>query len=201
MNNHGGGEKQSLSQKLYDLAERQAGYFTAAQAKAFGFSQRQLTYYVRSGRFLRVRWGIYRLVLFPYSPHEDLFVAWLEAGPDAVISHESALAIYELSDALPASIHVTVPRSASRRRPRLALHTNRLDPEEVTVLSGLPVTIVLRTIADVASGGLADELVHQALQQAIQRGLTTTAGLRRYAEIRGGRLRRLVDQALEELAA
>jgi len=191
---------QVATERLYQVAERQAGYFTTAQAREAGFSQRQLTYYVRSGRFLRVRWGLYRLALFPSTPHEDLYVAWLRAGEGAVISHDSALALYELSDALPDRIHVTVPRSASRRRPGLALHTNRLDPSEVANVAGLPVTTVSRTIADVAASGLAEEQVVQAVRQAIQRGLVTEADLRSYAQARGGRPERLIRQALPERA-
>lgn len=186
---------------LYGVAERQAGYFTTAQAKEAGFSQRQLTYYVRSERFLRIRWGVYRLVLYPSTPNEDLFVAWLESGPGAVISHESALTLHELSDVLPTRVHVTIPRSASRRHPRLTLHTNQLGPQDVTSVAGLPVTAVSRTIADVAASGLAEELVFQAAKQAIQRGLVSTADLLYYAQYRGGRPQRLVSQALQELAA
>jgi len=188
--------RRSSSERLYDVAEQQAGYFTAAQAKGTGFSQPQLTYYVRSGRFVRVRWGVYRLALFPSSPHEDLYVAWLEAGPEAVISHESALALHNLSDVLPGHIDLIIPRNASRRHAGLALHTNRLDPEDITIIAGLPVTAVPRTIADVAASGLADELVIQAIHEAMRRGLTSRAELRDYAERRGGRFRRLVTQAL-----
>jgi hypothetical protein len=83
------------------VAEPQTGYFATAQAKVTGFSQPQLTYHVRRGRFLRVRWGIYRLALFPSSPHEDLYVAWLDAGRNAVISHDSALVLHDLSGVLP----------------------------------------------------------------------------------------------------
>jgi predicted transcriptional regulator of viral defense system len=192
---------QAPDERLYDAAEQQAGYFTTAQAQEAGYSQRQLTYYVRSGRFVRIRWGIYRLALYPSTPHEDLFVAWLQAGPDAVISHDSALALFELSDVLPAEIHVTVPRTASRRRTGLALHTNRLDPQDVTSTAGLPVTTVPRTIADVVASGLAEEQVIQAAQQAIERGLVCEATLRSYAQTRGGRPQRLIYRALREHAA
>ena len=188
------------TERLYQAAERQAGYFTTAQAREAGFSQRQLTYYVRSGRFLRVRWGLYRLALFPSTPHEDLYVAWLRAGEGGVISHDSALALYELSDALPDRIHVTVSRSASRRRPGLSLHTNHLDASEVANVAGLPVTTVPRTIADVAASGLAEEQVVQAVRQAIRRGLVSEADLRCYAQTRGGRPERLIRQALPERA-
>ncbi|RIK35206.1 MAG: hypothetical protein DCC55_31015 [Chloroflexi bacterium] len=118
--------------QLYQTAEAQAGYFTAAQARRVGFSHALLSYHVQTGLFERVHPGIYRLRRFPASAHEDLFVAWLRAGPHSVISHDSALALYELSDLLPDAIHVTAPRTASRRHSGLRLHTNRLEPGDVT---------------------------------------------------------------------
>ena len=186
----------SSADKLYELAARQAGYFTTAQARQAGFSRRQLAYYAQTRRFERVRRGVYRLARFPASPHEDLFIAWLEAGPQAVVSHESALALYDLADILPAEIHLIISRTASRRRDGLRLHTHRLAPEDVIWYAGLPVTSVPRTIADVASSGLADELVIQAVGQAIQKGLATVESLLDMAERRGGRARRLIGQAL-----
>jgi hypothetical protein len=40
-------------QQLYEIAEQQAGYFTAAQAQAVGFSRPLLSYYTKVGRFSR----------------------------------------------------------------------------------------------------------------------------------------------------
>ena len=184
---------------LYPVAEQQAGYFTAAQARAAGYSQRQLTYYVRTHRFDRMRPGIYRLTHHPASANEDLFLAWLQVGPQAVISHESALALYELSDALPAAIHFTIAPQTSRRHPGLRLHTNRLHADETTWFGGLPVTTVPRTIVDVAATGLAEELVTQAVHEALQRGLVLADSLRAAAEHRGGRAQRLIQRALREV--
>ena len=113
--------------RLYQIAEAQAGYFTSAQARSAGFSTSLVTYHTRSGRFEHVAPRVYRLSHFPASPREDLFVAWLRAGSAAVVSHDSALALYELSDALPAQIHITAPRTTSRRRSGIRLHTNRLE--------------------------------------------------------------------------
>lgn len=188
---------QANYKELYELAENQAGYFTTAQARLAGFSYQQLSCYVSTQRFRRVRTGVYRLSLFPSSPNEDLFAAWLEAGSCAVVSHESALALYELSDVLPGEIHLTVPRTASRRHKGLRLHTGHLDPADVTWHEGLPVTTVPRTIADVAVGNLADELVIQAVRQAVQRGLATRESLPSVADRRGGRTRRLIRQAID----
>jgi len=181
---------------LYQIAEQQAGYFTTVQARQAGFSYSLLSYHVGTGRFDRVRPRVYRLVQFPVSSHEDLYVAWLQAGPDAVISHDSALALYDLSDRLPDQNHVTVPRTASRRRPGIRLHTKRLNQKDVTRYEGLPVTTVLRTLADVAAGGLTDEQVRQAIQEAVRRGMVTHESLLRMAAARGGRIKRLVDEAL-----
>lgn len=180
---------------LYEVAEAQAGYFTADQAIIVGFSYRQLSYYGSTGRFERIVRGVYRLALFPHSPQEDLFIAWLRVGKLAVISHESALALYELSDVMPAEIHLIVPPTASRRHPGLRLHTNRLQPDDVTSYMGLPVTTVSRTIAHVAAAGLAAELVIQAVREAIQRGLVTKHQLLTMAERQGGRVERLVQNA------
>ena len=184
--------------RLYEVAERQAGYFTAAQARSAGFSWERLSSNAKTGRFQRISRGVYRLTHFPGSPFEDLFVVWLRTGLNSVISHESALSVYELADVLPGKVHVIVPRSASRRREGIQLHTNDLKPDEITQREGLPITTVARTIADVIRSGLAEEQVHLAIQEALRRGLTTREDLGLQADRRGGRVARLIQQAIEE---
>ena len=187
---------------LYDIAEAQAGYFTTAQAAAAGVDRRRLAYYAHTGRVQRIRHGIYRLTQFPQSRFEDLFIAWLAAGPNAVISHESALLLYDLSDVLPEAIHVTVPRTASRRRLGLRLHTNRICPDDVTQHEGLPVTTVPRSIVDVALAGLSDEFVLQAACEAVKAGLTTPAQLLQEAEQRSAGLAEMLGSVkMEEVLA
>lgn len=180
-------------EQLYDIAESQAGYFAAHQARQCGFSWERLSNNVKTGRFIRVRHGIYRLARFPGSAFEDLFVAWLRAGPEAVVSHESALALYDLSDVLPAEVHLIVPRTSSRRRRGIRQHTHQLESDEVTFREGLPVTTVARTLADVAAAGLAAEQVRLALQEALERGLTSGNEIVQYAAGRGGRFEQVVD--------
>ena len=185
--------------QLYEIAETQSGYFTAAQARSAGFSGPVLSYHTQQGTFQRVAHGVYRLTFFPPGPHEDLFVAWLRTGPDSVISHESALALFELSDVLPAAVHVIVPRTASRRRAGLRLHTNTLAEDEVTSYQGLPVTTPARTLADVIIAGTAPEQIVMAVEQALDRGLTTRAALRVQMKRRGGRVAEVLVQILETI--
>ena len=184
------------SKLLYEIAENQAGYFTTQQARSAGFSRERLSYYVTTGKFTRIRQGVYRLVQFPGSPYEDLFVAWLRNGPDAVISHESALYLYELSEVLPGEIHVIIPRTGSRRRKGIRLHTNRLDPGDVTRREGLPVTNPTRTIIDVAFSGTAEEQIAKAVRDAIRQGLTSRDELLSAAAQRGNRVQSVIESIL-----
>lgn len=184
---------------LYEIAENQAGYFTANQARDVGFSWERLASNAKKGLFLRVARGVYRLARFPGSAYEDLFVAWLRTGRNAVISHESALSVYELTDVLPSEIHVIVPRTASRRRKGIRQHTNQLDPDEIGYREGLPMTTVPRTIADVSISGLAEEQVQQAIRESLQQGLTSQDELLSHADRRGGRARRIIQAALFEV--
>jgi predicted transcriptional regulator of viral defense system len=164
--------KQAPNHKiLYQIAEQQAGYFTSQQAHAAGLTQPLLSYYAHTGQFARIKRGIYRLAQFPEMPFADLFVAWLQTGKHSAISHDSALAVYELSVVLPGKIHITVPRTASRRRQGIQLHTNRLTKSEITRRAGLPVTTVPRTIADVSARGLGAEQIHQMIREAIARAV------------------------------
>ena len=184
--------------QLFVIAERQAGYFKTSQAREVGYSWERLSDLSKRGQFRRVARGIYRLAHFPGSPYEDLFIAWLRVGPKAVISHESALALYELSDLIPNEVHVIIPRTGSRRRMGLRLHTNKLQDDEVTTRQGLPVTTVARTIRDVITAGLSQEIVEQAIAESLQEGQTTQEKLRRQGNRQGGRSAEIIEQALEK---
>lgn len=181
---------------LYSIAERQGGYFTSRQARDSGITRPLLFHHVKMGRFVHIKHGIYRLAQFPESPYSDLYVATLETGSRGVLSHETALALYELSDNIPLQIHITVPHSASRRHPGLKLHTKQLSPDEITARNGLDVTTVERTLADVIAGGMAQEQVQLAVEHALERGLVSKRGLVNYAKRRGGRTERIITASI-----
>jgi predicted transcriptional regulator of viral defense system len=184
--------------QLYAVSEAQAGYFTTSQAKQAGYSRGLVAHHAKTGAFERIRWGVYRLRRFPASRREDLYIAWLEAGTRAVVSHDSALELYGLSDLLPSETHITLPRTSSRRRPGIQMHTTDLHANEIAVRDGLPVTTVARTIADVARSGGAAELVEQAVHEALGRGLVGEEELREQASRRGGRAKREILAALAD---
>lgn len=190
-------------QKLFQIASEQGGYFTATQARSCGFSWALLTHHSKSGRFLRVRRGLYRFREYPSSPREDVLAAWLGVGANmAVVSHESALDLHELSDVIPEVVHLTVPRS-KRYRPAsagIAIHTTTrpFAPADTTVRDGIRVTSVARSIVDAAEAGTAPEQIVAATAQAIHRGLTTKRELLSLSRGRGARVERLIEQGLEQ---
>ncbi len=183
---------------LYLIAESQAGYFTSAQATEVGYNRQRLYDLANRGKFIRVQHGIYRLVHFPTSRFEDLQIASLRTGLDSVVSHESALAVYELSDIIPTKTHIIIPRTGSRRRKGIQLHTNKLDDDEIIQREGLRITTVERTISDVIISGISYQHARQAITEALQRGLTTKSKLLKQAERRKGRAAKYILQILEE---
>jgi len=191
----------SIHSRLYQIAEQQGGYFSAGQAHRAGLSKALLSYHVRQGRLLRIRRSVYRLAEYPETPYADLIVAWLAVGEKAVISHESALLLYGLTDLLPAEIHLTVPRTASRRRVGVRLHTARLSDDEITFRHGLPVTALPRTLVDLIRSGIDEEWIYQAVRQALERGLVSETTLQEEAGRHGGQVATIIHQALERLHA
>lgn len=189
--------------RLFELAATQSGYFTAAQARALGYSPRSIVYHVGAGRFERVRRGFYRLVEFPALPHEDVVAAWVMTGPgEAIVSHDTALALYELAPSRSREIHLLVPRSRRPRRrpilPAVRIHTTTRPPGSGEVIHrfGVRVTAPARTIVDVAEAGGDPGVVAEAVQRALRTGLATADELRRAAGNRSERVRKLIDQTI-----
>jgi len=203
---HDNQRKGPQHQRLFEIASEQGGYFTAAQARACRFSNALLAHHAKDGRFVRVGRGLYRFRQYPSSPREDVMVAWLAIGRDiALVSHESALDLLGLSDVIPDAVHLTVPRSRRyrTRRAGVVVHTTTrgIRRGDSAVRDGIRVTSATRSILDAAESGTAPEQIVAAVSQAIERGLATRFRLVEAAGERSGRVRQLVEQALDEVAS
>jgi len=167
---------------LFELATDQYGFITRDQAIMAGFNRDTLIQMAKRGLVDRVGHGLYRFKAFPAGPLDAYMAAVLwPHGKTGVLSHETALDLYGLSDANPAKIHITVPKKhrVTRTIPATyAIHHADLEPREITWREGLPVTTVERTIRDGLAVHLRRGLLLQALEQARARGLLT-AGVER----------------------
>ena len=167
--------------ELAEIAISQEGMFTTQQAAEVGYSPQLLVHHVGNGRMERVRRGIYRLAHFPAGDHEELVVAWLWSGQLGVVSHQTALELHDLSDVLPSRLHLTMPIASRRRRLRVpvgvVLHYADVPPEDRISLGVGTATNVRRTLNDCARASFSPELLEQAAQQALHRGIVTRAEL------------------------
>jgi predicted transcriptional regulator of viral defense system len=169
---------------LFEIAAEQHGYFTVPQARAAGVSRMALVMMAQRGTIERVSHGVYRLAQFPISPLGQYMEAslWPGGGVKGVISHESALSMFEVSDVSPAQIHITVPRSFRTHRlipAHLVLHRADLDEFDVDTVEGIPVTTVERALQDCSAEHLGAGLLRDAIADARRLGLLTRAAAQR----------------------
>lgn len=169
--------EKTKKQKLFETASLQQGYFTAKQAIRAGFSYRMHTHYRQNGEWLEIDRGIFRLAQFPNSPDED-FVRWSlwsrdrNGRPQAVISHESALSIHDLSDVMPSKIYFTVPPGFRKKAPKgCVIYRGRISDDEKEQREGFFVTNPLRTIIDSAGSNFSIDYLEQAIQEACDKGM------------------------------
>ncbi len=149
--------------------------FTTRRAAEGGYSSQLLAHHVGAGRMIRVRRAVYRLVHFPAGDHEELTVVWLWSERAGVFSHLTALALHDLSDALPSEVQLALPASWEKRRLRVpdgvVLRFGDVPEGERRWFGPVPVTDPARTLADCAHANLPPELLRQAVFDALHRGL------------------------------
>jgi predicted transcriptional regulator of viral defense system len=162
---------------LEALALGQGGYFDRRDAHDYGITDHLLGYHTRTGRFERVLPGVYRLRAAPLSPQDEYLLAWVWTNYRGAISHESAVALYDLADILPTRVHVTVPRPFHRTSAPFQVHLAPLPEEEVQTYNGVQVTVPARAIVDAAATGTDPTQI----PQGGPRGARTRPGPPRHA--------------------
>src|ERR1700683_3251511 len=192
--------RKEAAKRLYEVAEGQQGFFTTKQAKGAGFAENTHPYHVQAGNWIREHRGIYRLASFPRGERPDLMLwsLWSRNRGEAVqgvYSQQTALSLYDLSDAMPAKLHMSVPKNFRRNSeiPRvLVLHFADLPQSDIGAIHGVRVTKPVRTILDLLERG---EVPLATLQQALREGLRR--GLIRRSEIAEARKRFTGDKQLQ----
>lgn len=169
------------------IATRQHGIVTRAQLRDAGFSHDVIDHRIRTHRLVRVHKGVYLVGVVP-PPYAHEMAACLACGPRAVLSHRSAAVLWQILKGRPrpSVLEVTVPKGYCRRPGLEVYRTGTLQPDEVTLLEGIPVTTAARTLYDLA-GLLRGRSLERAAAEAIALRLTTFAEVRAMAERQHGR--------------
>ncbi len=137
---------------LADLASRQHGVVARDQLLALSISTETIKRRVTAGRLHPIHRGVYAVGYSSLSAHGRWLAAVLAIGPDGVLSHRSAAALWGLRPTASARIDVTVLGRARRARQGIATHVTRQLPDrDRAERAGIPVTSVARTLLDLAA--------------------------------------------------
>lgn len=171
--------------RLAVLAGSQRGVVTHGQLLGVGFSPAAVQRAVRAGRLHPRHRGVYAVGHPALSVEGRWLAAVLACGPGAVLSHRSAAALWDLRPSSRTTIEVTAPVHRTSPAGVALRRTARLDPAEVTVRSGIPVTTVSRTLADLAAVVRTRDLERTLERAEAQQVLDVVTLLRSVASRRG----------------
>lgn len=175
------------------LAARQHGVFTVGNARAAGANSSLIARRVRSGRWNRLRKGLYELTGNPPSWDRDVAIAARMLPDPAAASHRTAAHLHGLY-ARPRRIEV-VTRATGIRTNRVVIHQCQdLTAAEIVEVGGHPVTDVARTIIDIGvPAGVA--VAQRVLDDALRKELTTLTMVAQRVHRYGRRGRRGIGPA------
>lgn len=179
----------TIRQELWEAALDQYGYVTTSDAARLGVPAVELRKLASRGKLAKVFTGVYRFPEFPVSFHDQFMEAVLwTRDPLAVLSHETALDVRELSDVNPDVIHVTVPRRKNPIRRRhtpasFVVHYEDLRPDQRYFWDEIPCVTAETAIDQTIESLPRPDLVAQAIARAEGQGLISkqTAGRQRVA--------------------
>ena len=166
-----------------------------------GFEEGAIERRLSAGRLHGVRRGVYAVGHRDVSRHGRWMAAVLASGPDAVLSHWSAAALWMIRPNSRSIIDVTDPIK-SRSWDGIRRHHKALPADEVTVEEGIPVTTVPRTIFDLAateSADMVENLIREMEFRELRDRLSLWDLIERYPRRRGvARLRLALERLKDE---
>jgi len=155
------------------VAEAHHGIFAAHHLRDLAVTRDERAWRLGEGRWIELHLGVYRIAGAPGSWRGALLAACWAGGTRAVASHRSAAALHDLPGRATAAAEITCPRWRRTQHQGLVVHEScALGERDTTVVDGIPVTTVERTIFDLAAvcGRLTVDL---AIDNALRRNLAT----------------------------
>lgn len=194
----GGGGRRPGDGDIAALAVRQHGVVARWQLLAMRFTRRAIDNRIASGRLHPVYRGVYSVGHAHVIGRGRWMAAVLACGPQALLSHRSAAALWDLAPSSSPLIDVTASRARAGHR-GIRLHRPRtLHPEDRARRDTIPVTSIARTLFDLAEA-VDRRRLERAFEQAERLRLLNTSAVARVCE--RGRGRRALKVIAPLLAA
>lgn len=145
------------------VAGAQRAMVHLSQLRALGFTRGSYEHRVRAGALHRVFPSVLSLVHPVLEPLALETAALLYVGDDAVLSHDSAAALWGLTPT-PSFVAITVIGRRVRSQPPLRIHqVKAIDIRDLRMHQGFPVTAPARTLIDCAGASpTIDRLLNEA---------------------------------------
>lgn len=162
---------------LWTLVKRQHGVVARRQLLDLGFTAPAIRHRLARGRLHQVWRDVYAVGRPDLTLHGHWMAAVLTCGPEAVLSHGTAAALWGIRTVVTGEIEVSVPARFAPRREGLRVYRRAvLAPGEMTYRRGIPVTTPVRTLIDLARRLDRDQL-EAAINEADKHDLTDPEAL------------------------
>ena len=165
------------SREYLRLIDHQDGVLAIGQAADVGMTAEWIRNQVRSGRWKVVHRGVYAAFTGTACRRAELWGALLRAGPDAVLSHQTAAELYGLTDGHSRLIQLTVPHGSNPDRrgriPGVVIHRSRSLARTRHPALSPPRTRVEATVLDLIECARDFDEAYDWICRAIGRRLTT----------------------------
>jgi hypothetical protein len=193
----------SPDELCFQIARTQHGLITYRQALECGMTSQTILRRVRQGRLSRVLPSVYCVAGTAESFLQKAMAAQLWMGGRSAVSHYTAAYLQRLWALEPERVEIATLKARQTRIDGIVVHeVQRLPPEEIGLVKGIPATTAERTVLDlaprlshVALERLVDDAIHRRLTSVDRlweevdrcggRGKAGTAALRRLLETRG----------------
>jgi hypothetical protein len=159
-----------LTALVMDLVRRQHGLVSRDQALRAGLTRGAIDQRIRRGDWESIGHGVCRLPGAPRTWHQRALALCLGAGSRAATSHRTAGWLWGLdgvSRQPPEPIDLVVPHDSGFREPSATVRRTRVLEAEFPFRNGVPVTLLSRTLVDLASI-LSEDMLEVALDSAIR---------------------------------
>jgi hypothetical protein len=166
-----------------------------------GWSEEEIDWRIRTGRLHRLHPGVYAVGHTVLSRQGRWMAAVFASGPEALLSHWTAAALWGIRPSSRSVVEVTIGHR-SRSSKTIRRHVSTVPADERAMEDGIPVTSVHRTIFDLATVAELDAVVSMLREaEYLNRWdrLSLPDLLQRYPGKRGSRkLRSALERLREE---
>ena len=161
-------------EQAFEIATDQYGFITFADLCRLEADPARLRRWHRTNKIDRVGHGIYRFRQIPSTPLDSYMLATLWPSGRGILSHDTALELYELCDVNPDKIHLALPVHYRPRRQggeHYILHYENLGEDEISWHEGIRIVTPAIAIRQAVNTSVPNHLVRQAIENARRLGL------------------------------